>query len=241
MCFIIKFQISYLIAKRKPMDNQQTTEQQVNKYKIFRYEDRNYSVVYLYDDIDEPKYIPEIIELLETASDTETIYFKICSYGGYLDTASALNEAMKNSLAYIVVQLSGSVMSAATIISLQADELHVTDDVTFMIHAMTYGSYGKTHEVISHTQFSYEAHVRLLKSVYKKFLTKKELKNVLNGADMYLNADQVRERWDKVVAYRVKQNKKQQIKMLKEQYEQVKAALQQIKEEIQTIEDSLEG
>ena len=45
------------------MDNQQTTEQQVNKYKIFRYEDRNYSVVYLYDDIDEPKYIPEIIEI----------------------------------------------------------------------------------------------------------------------------------------------------------------------------------
>ena len=71
-----------------------------------------------------------------------------------------------------------------------------------MIHNYSGGAQGKAHEIEAQIKFDKTNMPRFFKSVYKHFLTDRELGKVLKGDDIYLNAEEVTVRWEKRKQYR---------------------------------------
>jgi len=164
----------------------------------------NVFIIYLYSEIKEPATMAEVISVVTLADENDVIVFQINTPGGRIDTTLSLVSAIRQSPAMCVGVLQGVVASAGTTISLALDDIQVDPFVEFMIHTASYGSGGKTHEVYDHVQFTDKVIKEMLTATYKHFLSKKELKRVLRGDDIYLTSDEVVERWQKVLKARAK-------------------------------------
>ena len=153
--------------------------------------------VYLNTGIDEPSYYSEICYILSTLTEDETVYFHINTPGGILDSAFQLVDAIKGCRAITIAKLTGTVASAGTIIALSCDKLIVAEHTSFMIHNYSAGAYGKGNELKARQEHIDKSTNDAFKEFYSGFLTDKEVKEVINGKDIWLTADEVRMRWQR--------------------------------------------
>ena len=153
--------------------------------------------VYLNTGIDEPSYYSEICYILSTLTEDETVYFHINTPGGVLDSAFQLVDAIKGCRATTIAKLTGTVASAGTIIALSCDKLIVAEHTSFMIHNYSAGAYGKGNELKARQEHIDKSTNYAFKEFYSGFLTDKEVKEVINGKDIWLTADEVRMRWQR--------------------------------------------
>ena len=152
--------------------------------------------VYLNTGIDEPSYYSEICYILSTLTEDETVYFHINTPGGILDSAFQLVDAIKGCRATTIAKLTGTVASAGTIIALSCDKLIVAEHTSFMIHNYSAHSIsGKGNELKARQEHIDKSTNDAFKEFYSGFLTDKEVKEVINGKDIWLTADEVRIRW----------------------------------------------
>ena len=152
--------------------------------------------VYINTNIDEPSCYSEICYILSTLTEEETVNFHINTPGGILDSAFQLVDAIKGCRATTVAKLTGTVASAGTIIALSCDKLIVAEHTSFMIHNYSSSSgYAKGHELKARQEHIDKSTNDAFKEFYSGFLTDKEVKEVINGKDMWLTADEVRMRW----------------------------------------------
>mgnify|MGYP000453247543 CR=1 FL=1 len=150
---------------------------------------------YLAGDIEEPYNYNELCSVLEAADKDETVILHINTGGGYIDSAFKIISSIKRSKAKVVARLTGTVASAGTIISLSCDDLEVEDFTHFMIHNYSTGTRGKGHEVMDYINFNDKALKKTFTHIYSGFLKPNEVKAVIDGRDMWLDADDVRKRW----------------------------------------------
>lgn len=87
----------------------------------------NYHSVFLDEDIAEPSEYRELISLLLSATELDTIDLIINNGGGRLDAARAVIEAIKNSSAVVKATIVGECHSAASMIALSCPEIVVLD------------------------------------------------------------------------------------------------------------------
>jgi ATP-dependent protease ClpP protease subunit len=153
---------------------------------------------YISDDIGEPSSYDELCYLLESATAGETVVLHLNTNGGYIDSAFKIVASMKRSKAKVVGRCTGTVASAGTIIALCCDDLEVEDFTSFMVHNYSGGTQGKGHEIVDYINFSDKSLKSTFKAIYKTFLTDKELTEIIKGKDMWLDAEQTRERWARV-------------------------------------------
>lgn len=151
--------------------------------------------VYLTDSIDEPSVFAELCHRLRLAPASSTVTLHINTPGGIIDSALMIIDAMTASKAHIIGCLTGSVASAGTIIALACDELVLGQHLTFMIHNYSGGMVGKGHEMKAHQEFVDRNLNDAFKSLYAGFLSPKEMQAIIDGRDMWLNADEVATRW----------------------------------------------
>lgn len=104
--------------------------------------DKNTTTAYLTDQIAEPSDYNELCFKLKSASPAEVFILIINTPGGIIDSALMIIDAIKNSKAKVIAQISGTVASAGTIITLACDEVIVADHTTFMIHNYSGGMVG---------------------------------------------------------------------------------------------------
>lgn len=151
--------------------------------------------VYINTSIDEPSCYSEICYILSTLTEDETVYFHINTPGGILDSAFQLVDAIKGCRATTVAKLTGTVASAGTIIALSCDKLIIAEHTSFMIHSYSSDAYGKGSELKARQEHIDKSTNHAFKEFYSGFLTDKEVKEVINGKDIWLTADEVRMRW----------------------------------------------
>jgi ATP-dependent protease ClpP protease subunit len=60
-----------------------------------------------------------------------------------------------------------------------------------MVHSATFGAFGKQSDVISHASFVDKQVRTLMGSVYKDFLTEKELEEVIMGRELWFDAEEI--------------------------------------------------
>lgn len=156
--------------------------------------DKNTTTAYLTDQIAEPSDYNELCFKLKSASPAEVFTLIINTPGGIIDSALMIIDAIKNSKAKVIAQISGTVASAGTIITLACDEVVVADHTTFMIHNYSGGMVGKGHEMKAHQEFVDKNLNESFKIFYKGFLNDAEIDSVIDGKDLWMNKAEVEAR-----------------------------------------------
>lgn len=168
--------------------------------------------VFLDDTIEEPSKYRELISLLVNAGPNDKIHLFINSNGGHLDTAGAIISGILSSQAEVTAFLMGATHSAASLISMYCHAVHVYDTAYMMIHTASFGSSGNTPTVKAHTDFTIKQCEKLMQDAYEGFLTADEIKKVLNGIELWFNAEEIKPRLKKRFAAVELQMKKEQEK-----------------------------
>ena len=153
--------------------------------------------VFLDSTIDEPNKYRELISLLINAGENDKIHLFINSNGGHLDTAGAIISGILSSRAEVTAFLMGATHSAASLISMYCHAVHVYDTAYMMIHTASFGSSGNTPTVKAHTDFTIKQCEKLMLDAYEGFLTKAEMDKVLNGLELWFNAEEIKPRLKK--------------------------------------------
>jgi ATP-dependent protease ClpP protease subunit len=157
--------------------------------------------VFLDKEIGEPSDYRDLNFLLFNAEENDVVPLYINSPGGHLNTALAIIEGLKNTPARTVAILQGECHSAASMITMYCDEVLVLDSAHMMIHTASYGTVGNTGNVKAHTEFTTRQVERLIHETYEGFLTESEIEKVKLGVELWLDADEIRQRIEKRVAY----------------------------------------
>ena len=153
--------------------------------------------VFIDSEIEEPSKYRELVSVLINAGPNDKIHLYINSPGGHLDTAGAIISAILSSQAEVTAFLMGATHSAASLISMYCHAVHVYDTAYMMIHTASFGSSGNTPTVKAHTDFTIKQCEKLMKDAYEGFLTAEELKKVLNGIELWFNAEEIKPRLKK--------------------------------------------
>ena len=149
---------------------------------------------FLNDVIYEPGAYNELCYTLEnTTADSVRLYMN--NGGGQLDSMLSIIASMKRCCCEITGVLSGTVASAATMIALQCDKLEVADYTSWLTHYYSGGTGGKGNEIKAKHDFESIEIPKLFKEIHKDFLTPTEITRVIDGKDIWLNKDQILERF----------------------------------------------
>jgi len=157
---------------------------------------------YITDSIDVPSEYNKLCYILDSAKKSDKFTLHINTPGGMVDSALMLINSIKNSKATVKARLSGTVASAGTIISLSCDTLEVSPHTSFMIHNYSSGMQGKGHEMKAYQNFIDANLNKAFKAMYSGFLTDTEMDEVIEGKDLWINSDEVAERWQNVLEFR---------------------------------------
>lgn len=151
--------------------------------------------VYITDQIDAPFLYNELCFMLKHASKHDTINLHLNTPGGHMDSAFMIIDAIKQSKAKVIANLYGTVASAGTIIALVCDDLVVSDHVAFMAHNYSAGMIGKGNELKARQNFNDKSLEAAFRDIYKGFFTPKEMQEIIDGQDYWLDKDEVLTRW----------------------------------------------
>lgn len=174
----------------------------VNKVQLNQYN------VHLDEDIVDPNKYRDLITLLFNATENDMITFYINCGGGYLDSAMAIIEGLKITKAHARAIVLGKCHSAASMISMYAHEIIVLDAAHSLVHTAHFGSQGNTNNIKTHTDFTVKQIEKFIHATYNGFLTETELTNVKSGVELWLDADQIRDRMAKRNKYIENEEKK---------------------------------
>lgn len=153
--------------------------------------------VFIDDYIEEPHKYRQLISLLINAPSNDKIHIYVNSNGGNLDSACAIINAMLVSQAEVTAFLMGACHSAASMLTMYCHNVHVFDSAYMMIHTASFASSGNTPTIKAHTDFTISQVQKLLGDCYDGFLDTKELEQVKNGIEIWLDADAIRKRLKK--------------------------------------------
>ena len=152
-------------------------------------------IVNITDDFDSPHVYDQVVALLLTATEQDTITFNINSDGGYVKSLNMLIGFKEMCLAKQTHVLMGEASSAATSFFLsKADSYIVGDRASFMIHEYQVASGGTLSNSKRRTDFSNTECEKWVRTSYSDFLSEEEILDVLKGVEVYLDSDEIRSR-----------------------------------------------
>lgn len=148
--------------------------------------------------IDEPiksaKYYRSVVQELGDLSENDEVIFRISSPGGDLNGLVALIEAIRNCDADILAVITGQAHSAASMLALSCPNVAITPSANMLVHFVSFGSGGKAQDVVSHVQHTVDYSTGIFRDVYQGFLTEEEMKNIIEGRELWLQAPEIEER-----------------------------------------------
>lgn len=148
--------------------------------------------------IDQPANWREEIDCIRAVGPNDTLYMRINSDGGRLDTAYAIINAMKQCQGTIITELVGTASSAGTAIFIHGDEFIINDYITgFMIHQPSHGFAGADNNVYDYAIYQRKQCTFYMEEVYKGFLTQEEIDKTLHGQELWLSREEILERCQK--------------------------------------------
>lgn len=133
----------------------------------------------------------EWFDAIRHASDTDIVKIYINSFGGDLFTAIQFMRVLADSPATVMCSVEGACMSAATMIFLCGHSYEVTPHSIFMFHNYSGGVGGKGGEMIDQLQHERRWSERLMKEIYKDFMTSEEIKSMLDNKDIWMDGEEV--------------------------------------------------
>lgn len=154
----------------------------------------NHHQIFLDEEISDPMYYRSIINTITTSNPGDVLEIVLNYYGGRLDAAGAIVEAIHSCKAQVKCVVIGACMSAATLIMLACPEIHITDSARVMVHQCTFGAYGQASHVKAQVDYVHRVETRMMRDAYAGFLTFDELDELENGREFWFDADETEKR-----------------------------------------------
>ena len=146
------------------------------------------------EDIKEPSYYRNLIEVLNNATEQDLVVLNINSGGGHLDSAISIIDALRNTQANTLAWISGSAYSAAGLIAISCQNVEVGEFATLMCHNSQYGLGGYTTDIKDRALFEHKMTCKIMQSVYRFFLSPEEIESVLMNKTIWMDSDEIIER-----------------------------------------------
>jgi len=161
-----------------------------------------YYTVFLDEEVLDPDHYRSFFNLLRRVSSNDIIEIIINTGGGNASTAMQLINAIVSCPAYCIA-LVYSAHSAGAMIALACDEIKSTLFCSMMFHTTSWCNInGKVNEVGSLSKFVEKWDVEILKTLYKNFLTDKEIEKIISGGDVWLNEVNINKRLKKWIPFK---------------------------------------
>lgn len=128
------------------------------------------------------------IQVLESAKEDDEVVVYLQCNGGSVNAGEAFIHAMRKCAAPIHIIATGGVHSMASCILLEADSLELSHGFNACIHAGYDGAGGTVSEYRAKSKFDKEFGDRQFRETYEGFLSEKELDDMLDGKDIWLDA-----------------------------------------------------
>jgi len=154
---------------------------------------------YLMSEVYETEEYNELCYTLEHTQADE-VRLIINNGGGLMHSMLTIRESINKSNATVTAVLSGIVASAATMITLACDKIEVAPHTSWLTHYYSGGNIGKGNEIDAKHKFDKVEIPKMFKAIHKDFLTVNEIKRVIDGKDIWLNSNEVIERFNKMKA-----------------------------------------
>lgn len=167
---------------------------------------------YICKAVGEPHDYVEMIHKIRMAGPNDIIYLHLNTPGGRLDTGAQILSAIQSCQGHIVSSVEGEVCSLGTLLFLAADEFIVYDSALLMFHNFSGGTYGKGNEQAAQIEATIKWFNNIARKVYIPFMSESEFDKIVNGQDMWLQADDIRTRLEAMVVILEKESKEKEPK-----------------------------
>lgn len=151
--------------------------------------------ILLDEPIEEPKYYRDAFHVLRTASEMDMVRIIINSPGGLLSSAIAFRNAIAEANCPVIAVIEGECHSAASMIACSCDDMEVKDYASSLVHSASYGSMGTSSNIQAHVDFTTKQTQKFIREVYATYLSEQEIDEVLKNREIWMDADEMRERW----------------------------------------------
>lgn len=158
--------------------------------------------IFIDESIAESTYYRNVLNVLHSATENDTIKMIIDTNGGLGSTAMTLTHAMDGCKASITGVLSGNCKSAGTLIALHCHNWELGHGLDWMAHTASFGIGGEAHKVAQQHEHEQKLIRELLFREYEGFYTTEEIEEIAAGKDSYLTAEEVGERLEYLTVYR---------------------------------------
>lgn len=146
-------------------------------------------VINIDDEIGHVSQFQTAIQVLNMAKEEDEVEIHLsCCPGGSVDAGDTMLHAMRKTQAHIKIVASGGVHSMGTHLLLEADEFELSSGFNALIHCGSNGAYGAVNEYVAKSKFDLEFRTRQFREAYEGFLTEQEIDEVLEGKDIWLDA-----------------------------------------------------
>ena len=150
----------------------------------------------------QPSYYRGVVNMMNQSNEQDAVFFTINSGGGRMDGLLSLLDAIDNTSAVTVADITGECHSAASILALNCDQVIVGRRAEMLIHEIRYGVGGKSSDNLSHVQHIKKISDKLIWETYEGFLDDDEIESVLNGKELFLDSEEIVERLNARDEYR---------------------------------------
>lgn len=139
-------------------------------------------------------YYRQVVNKIEELGEGDLVVFRISTPGGDLAGLVELLHAISNTDADTMAEVVGDAYSAGSLLALACDSIVIGKYANFLCHSCSFGSRGKSTDVQRHVQHLSKYAEDIFRECYEHFLTEEEIKDVLEGKELYLNNNEVSER-----------------------------------------------
>jgi ATP-dependent protease ClpP protease subunit len=159
--------------------------------RIFNKQIINVYEFYLSGEIESSEEYIQWFDTIRHAGETDVVKIYVNSPGGDVFTAIQFMRALNDTSAKVVMSVEGICASAATMIMLCGDSFEISDHSMFMFHNYSGGTFGKGGEMLDQLQHERKWSEKLLRDIYKDFLTDEEITAVLENKDIWMDGEEV--------------------------------------------------
>jgi ATP-dependent protease ClpP protease subunit len=146
---------------------------------------------YVHGQIGDSEDYVDLLDTLYTATYSDVVMIHLNTPGGYLNTAVEMIHAMAQCQATVITCADGQVASAGSLIFFAGESMILGEFCEVMLHDGSGGNIGKINENLKSAEFTAQRLSHIYHKIYGKFFEHEEIEAILNGQDLYLNAEEV--------------------------------------------------
>jgi ATP-dependent protease ClpP protease subunit len=150
--------------------------------------------IYLSNPVIEPDVYDEVCHLLRSVSEHDEVKLYLNTPGGALISGMAIIQAMRDSKATITTILNPQAFSMGALMFLAGDQKIAPPNSILMFHNYSGGMSGKGNEQVAELSAINSWFEEAMHNICAPFLTKKELRDVLQGKDLWMGGAEINRR-----------------------------------------------